>query len=369
MQTVDRFLEAQEQLMRFLIKSIIHIAEAASLFNGKNAKQMLVDTPCRHWIKKAMNEWKSGIQLEKVYSGCDRSFCSPGSKERRQCRLVMDIADQDFSAQFPNISIAPWIGSTCNLSSNVQDDQWPFCQYQQVPSVQIIADNGKEYDAIDFQGDNPGVEPSVSQSPESLQPHAEHMLRSYPAIACQYSMCEVYQNEPPAFTSAITDKIWPGNPYSHGDPSETLQPSSLENLFSPQIFRPLPSLAFGSSSSYNYNFQPSGSHTISSLHGNSRLAQSPCPLGSVMTHANFPDISSSWSTEQFHPITYSDLDFSTTDSMSRVNETPCLSPTFPTVLQNCDFHNDFLHCCLQEQIPETQMLKEVPHHREPCWYV
>ena len=303
----------------------------------KGAKEQLVDNPRRHWIKKAMNEWNSEIELEKVYSSCDRSICSPGLKERHQCRLVMDIADQDFPAQFPNISIAPWIGGTCDLSSNGQDDSWPFCQDQQVPSVleivtpQIIADNGKEYDAIDFQGVNPGIEPSVSQSPESLQPHAEHMLRGYPAIACEHSMCEMYQEEPPAFTSATTDRIWPGNQYNHGDPSKTLQPSSIENLFSPQIFMPLPSLAFDSSSFHDYNFQPSGSHTISSLHGNSRLAQSPCPLGSVVTHADFPDISSSWPTEQFHAITYSDLDVSTTDSMSRVNEIPYLSPKFPTV--------------------------------------
>ena len=375
MRTVDRFLEVQEQLLRFLITSIIHIAEAASLFNGKPAKERLVDNPRRHWIKKAMNEWNSKIELAKVYSSCDRSFCSPGLKERRQCRLVMDIADQDVSAQFPHISIAPWIGGTCDLSSNVQDDPWPFCQDQRVPSVleiatpQIIANNGKEYDAIDFQEDNPGVEPSVSQSPESLQPHAEHMLRGYQAIVCQRNMCEVYQDEPSAFTSAITDRIWPGSQHNDGDPSKSLQPSRIENLFSPQIFRPLPSLEFGSSSSYDYNFQPSGSHTISSLHGSSRLAQSPCPLGSVMTHADFPDISSSWPTEQFHPITYGDLDVSTTDLMSRVNGTPYLSRTFPTALQDCDYHNNFLHCCLHEQIPETQMLKEVPHPRESCWYV
>ena len=374
MRTIDRFIEVQEQLLRYLVKSIIHIAEAASLFNRKDGKQQLVDNPRRHWIKKAMNEWKSEIELERVYSSRDRSFCSPGSKERRQCRLVMDIADQDFSAHFPNISIASRTGGTCDLSLNDQDDPWQSCQDQPVSSVlematpQIIADSGKEYDAIDFQGENPGVESSVSQSPESLQPHdAEHMLRGYPAIAYEHSMCEAYRDEPPAFTSAITDRIWPGNQYNHGDPSKTLQPSSIENLFSPQIFTPLPSLAFDSSSSYDYSFQPSGSHTISSLHGDSRLAQSPCPLGSVVTHADFPGISSSWPIEQFHPIT----DVSTTNSMSRVNEIPYPSPQFPAALQDCDFHNEFLHRCLHEQIiPETQMLKEVPHPSESaCWYV
>ena len=348
MRTVDRFVEVQEQLLRFLVKSIMHIAEAASLFNRKDAKQHLVDNPRRHWIKKAMNEWNSRIELEKVYSSCDRSFGSPGLKGRRQCRLVMDTADQDLSAQFPNISIAPWIGGTCDISLNVQDDSWPFCQDQQVPSVleiatpQIIADNAKEYDAIDSQGDNPGVEPSVSQSPESLQPHAEHMLRGYPAITCEHSRCEMYQDKPPAFTAAITDRLWPGNQCNHGNPSKTLQPSLIENLFFPQTFRPLPSLAFNSSCPYDYNVQPSGSHTISSLHDSSRLAQSPCPLGSVVTHADFPDISPSWPTEQFQPITYRDLDVSTTESMSRVNEIPYPSPKLPTALQDCDIPNDFL---------------------------
>ena len=219
MRTVDRFVEVQKQLLKFLLKSIIRIAEAASLIKAKDAKQQLVDNPRRHWIKKAMNDWNSEIELKKIFSSCDLSFYSPGLKERRQCRLVMDTADQGLSAPFPNTSIVRCIGGTCDLPSNVQDDPWPFCQDQQLPTgleiatPQIIVANGKEYDAIDFQGDNLDVEPSVSQSPESLQPHAEHMVRDYPAIACEHSMCEVYQDEPPAFTSAITDRIWPGNHY------------------------------------------------------------------------------------------------------------------------------------------------------------
>ena len=371
MRTVDRFLEAQEQLLRFLVNSIIRIAEAASLFKGKDARQQLVDHPRRHWIKKAMNEWNSDMELEKAYSGCDRSVCSPGLQERRQCQLVMDVADQEFSAQSPNISIAPWVGGTCELSWNIQDDPWPFCQDQQVSSVleivppQIIADNGREYDPFDFQGDNPGLEPSVSQSLDSSQPHPEHTLRSHPAMA---SICEVYQDEPPAFTSASTDRIWPGIWYNHGDPSKTLQPSSIENLFSPQIFMPLPSVAFDSSSSYDYNFQPSGSRTISSLHGSPRLTQSPCPSGSVVTHTYFPEMSSSWPTKQYHPIAHSDLDLSTIGSMSLVNEIPYLPPTFPTEFPDCGFRNAF-HCCLHEHIPDADVGKRGPHPSASCCFV
>ena len=335
---------------------MIHIAEAASLSNGHEAKQQLVDNPRRHWIKKAMNVWNSDMELEKIYSDCDRSLCSPGSEERRHCQFVMNVANQGSLAQFPNISIVPGIEGTWDSSLNVKDNPWPFIQVSSVLEIatpQIIADNGKEYDAFDFQGDNPGVEPYVSQSLDSSQSHLKHMLRDHPAIASEHSVCAAYQDEPPTFISANTDRIWPGNQYNHGDPSKTLQPPGMECLFSSQVFRPLPSVAFDPSSSYGYNFQPSGACTTSSLHGSSRLAQSPCALSSEVTQPHCTDIDSNWPTNQFYPIAYSDFDVSTTGSMSHINETPYLSSTIPTELQDCDFQNAF-YWCLHEEIRDAE---------------
>lgn len=317
---LDRFAEAEKQLLSFLASRMIHIADIASLFTREVSKQRLADYARRRWSAKAVVERKLMTEQEPMYSNSRGSGFHVASWEERDTdEIMMSAAEPSKLGQSPSFGRTPWVERARDNLLDIDHDTPPGIQDQRasnISSVIHLRTTTSSSKGCSRCFSPKWDEPCINQSfgfPESIgynpsETDLLHIPQEDQSKAVEHNNALSNQGEPPAFVPADTESMWFGSQHHFEDPSKPIQPPDADDPFFTQTFPPLLSSGYASPSSYGWNNQWSGLHTSLPLDGYPSLAWSPDTSTFPAPQADFMSSSLHQSRKPFEVGTYRDVD-------------------------------------------------------------